>query len=152
MPLGGKVSATAVWVEVFARQAADPSNKWKNVKGPISAVCEVLGDLGWTAERPGLWIDPWGTCWADDPEPTDTRPVLDAIRASASQMYWGKAAEHHQGAGLEEGACCEQLRKTIRNLGARGNAEEANMLRAAVATAIWSPCRSQAAGLADPEP
>ena len=67
----------------------------------MSSVIATLTDLGWTPCKPDKWKSVSGD-WREFTGGFFTN-ILDEIHLCATNMEWGKASNHLDGSGLENG-------------------------------------------------
>ncbi len=104
---------------------------WGRVTGALQATVATLGQIGWIPNGPSRWLAPARTHDADldDAAPTAGAEIENAIRETAVQANWRRAAGHHLGGGLDEGApSLEPARAARQWLTRRGRATEAKAL------------------------
>ena len=116
------------------------------VKGPCSAAVARLLTIGWWPSGPGFWIDHKNLAWESTEQQTDWRPLLVAAREAVETRNWAKTSEHHQGGGAAKGVEVKTLKATQKELRKEERFEEAAVLGAANAAAIWSPARAKEEG------
>ena len=133
----GKITEDAV--------AKGDGRRWNAVRGPISAMVYTLFDIGWYPWKPAIWMDTKETTWIAADGPADLRPVLRAIAADALNVCWVKAAENHNGQGLEAGASVARLARSIAQIRG-GSPEEAGALQATATNRAWTSERQREGG------
>ena len=132
--------ASKTWKKLNKFLKARPKTRWRHIGGPGAAMISTLQDAGWDPSTYDEWQDPegqpWSTCKPNDPT-FDTADLLNKFESSLSVKLWKKAAAHHNGKGLEEGADLTSVRKHLARLRKQKRHEEAGALECGVTAATW---------------
>ena len=113
-----------VWPKAVRRLLESPAKgRWRQVKGPMTAVIATLLDYHWEVDPADtfLWRSPCGgDAWhlqLDPAEPTpDIEPFVAAVEESIWAASWQRASQHYLGKGLEDGCDIECLRRYLKKL------------------------------------
>ncbi len=113
---------------------------WGRAVASLQATVATLGQLGWVPSTPARWLASCRSTYADadDGDPNAHAQILQAVRRSAQDAVWRRAAAHHLGRGLEEGLPqLEPARKARKWLTRRGLAAEARALDTVLCGGAW---------------
>ncbi len=134
-----KAQTTRAWV-VRRREllALQPGNRWRHVKGPLSATILTLESFGWQAELPYSWVDVRGDRWSFTTTHMDFHPILSAVKADALDWAWSQAARFRSGQGLEGGVDLRSLQKTLRRFRKAGSIQQSVMMEKVATAGIWT--------------
>ena len=112
-----------------------PRNRWKCVRGPLSAAVATLLDRQWLPALPHKWLAPERTQRAElGAEPGADQRIAAYFTETAETDAWKTAAAHFAGQGLDEGKpCTSSYLKARKFLVKSGRLEQATALDAVAA-------------------
>ena len=137
-------AARRAWRKIWLRLVAVPAKqRWKQRRGVIGSLILTMWELGWNPREAEQWTDPEGNHWNLDPEDADGDPteLIEAVAKQAKKKIWREASQHHNGAGLEEGADTSDLRRHLQSLRRNGKHQQFGVLLATACAGSWSPAR-----------
>eukprot|EP00959_Pyramimonas_sp_CCMP1952_P129645 2711273-Pyramimonas_sp.AAC.2 len=80
--------------------------RWQARKGPLASLIFLLWDVGWDSRGPDIWVDRNGHYWkfSTEDQGGDYTEIVDALMQDIQDQLWDRAAQHHNGGGLQHGA------------------------------------------------
>ena len=76
------------------------------VRGPASAIVQIMAPFDWWPEAPGIWVSGdqvWTMEQGVKPTRADLKDFSKAIAASVAAAHWKEAREERHGRGLKDG-------------------------------------------------
>jgi len=122
-------------------------DRWRIVRGPLSATVATLLDQDFTLHGPVDWLDPFGSRWcceAWDEEP-ELGDFFREFEAMLDRRCWAQAAQHHHGRGLGEGLILHKHRSMLAKV-RRQDPPKAGRLVSAWLGGLWGEARRHGAG------
>ena len=100
--------------------------------------------MGWEPAAPDSWVDPSGVEWQITLGAcVDLKPFEKIVKKHEEARMWAKAAEHHNGKGLEHGCAAWINTRQHSRLQRKYGAETAGLFSAISTGALWTAQRSR---------
>ena len=83
----------------------------------MAATIRVLQDILWESNKPELWTDLEEEQWKLPVAPGEAElgeELIACLTNDIKEMVWKKAAQHRNGAGLEQGTDWKVMRKQLK--------------------------------------
>ena len=126
---------------------ADPSSRWRQVRGFASAVIATVMDLGMKPISPVCW----GVPGSEDEWHITGRGSVAVFKKDLASIMdkaaWATASLHRHGDGLQEGAVLHGPKKHLRYLQTKGLGSEYTMLATTLAGGVWTGERCRQEGM-----
>ena len=82
----------------------DTTESYRNAIGPVRSMIAMLMEIGIVATEPDAWDTGRGRTWIMSDDPIDLKAFKTEFVQLVDEAGWSKAARHHQGKGMENGA------------------------------------------------
>jgi hypothetical protein len=102
----------------------------------MGATIATLDHIQWNPVSPVTWLDRQGDRWEYQPG-TSAKPILDDIKTDIEADLWRKAAQHRNGAGLQEGVDMTVIKKHLKYFKKKELNAEAGLLTLVAAGGLW---------------